>query len=110
MTLLALIADGGGYAEDPRYPLPDATEAHPYGATVLCNIHDTYGAPAGATQAATIHPSVVDMGRKFNGYRWWMANTPYPGQSESHENPCIYGSNDRINWYVPAGVVNPIEP
>lgn len=59
---------------------------------------------------ATIHPSVVDMGRKWRGYRWWMANTPYPNKDDSTENPCVYGSNDRMTWTVPAGVTNPIDP
>lgn len=54
-----------------------------------------------------IHPSVVDMGVKWNGYRWWRADTPY---AEEFENPCIWGSNDRVTWEVPAGLTNPIDP
>ena len=56
----------------------------------------------------TVHPSVVDMGRKWNGYRWWQANTPFPGDNERLENPCIWGSNDCTVWEVPQGLVNPL--
>lgn len=59
---------------------------------------------------ATIHPSVVDMGYTWHGYRWWMANTPYAGRVDDLENPCIYGSNDRRTWVVPAGLTNPLDP
>lgn len=57
----------------------------------------------------TVHPSVVDMGRKWNGYRWWQANTPFPGDNERLENPCIWGSNDRWHWEVPNGLTNPLK-
>lgn len=100
VTLLAAAAARRGAA----YPAPPATETAPYGSLILCTI------PTPDGSGATIHPSVVDMGTPFNGYRWWMANTPYPNQSEPLENPCIYGSNDRINWEVPAGLTNPIDP
>lgn len=58
----------------------------------------------------TTHPSVVDMGRPWNGFRWWLADTPFPNDDDDYENPSIWGSNDRINWTVPAGLVNPIDP
>lgn len=58
-----------------------------------------------------MHPSVIDMGIPWNGYRWWMANTPYEGDfGNAMENPCIWGSNDRVTWHVPNGLVNPIDP
>lgn len=57
---------------------------------------------------ATIHPSVYDFGAPWNGYRWWMANTPYPDNDVSEENPCIWGSNDRVNWTEPAPGINPL--
>lgn len=56
----------------------------------------------------TVHPSVVDMGRPWNGYRWWQANTPFPGDDERLENPCIWGSNDCTVWEVPHGLTNPL--
>lgn len=67
----------------------------------------------------TIHPSVVDMvaetGQPFGGYRWWMADTPYPdnppsGGRDDYENPSIFATNSRVTWHVPAGVINPVVP
>jgi len=54
------------------------------------------------------HPSVVDMGPSatWNGFRYWMAFTPYPGGSR--ENPNIACSTDGLTWQVPAGVTNPL--
>ena len=76
------------------------------------------GAPTGAWSATVmptydgsgvaVHPTVVDMGRQWHGYRWWMGNTPFPSDNERLENPCIWGSNDRVEWEVPAGLVNPV--
>jgi hypothetical protein len=54
-----------------------------------------------------VHPSVVDMGARWNGYRWWRADTPMP---DEYENPSIWASNDRVNWTVPPGLTNPIDP
>lgn len=111
MSLLLSMLAASQPAGSGDYPLPSATEASPWSPTALCQIHDSYGEGApGSGLVATIHPSVVDLGRPLGGYRWWMANTPYPGQQDAMENPCIYASNDRINWYPPAGLTNPIEP
>ena len=57
----------------------------------------------------TTHPSVLDMGRKWNGYRWWQANTPFANDDIKLENPSIWGSNDRWHWEVPLGLTNPLK-
>lgn len=63
-----------------------------------------------------VHPSVLDMeeelgaGQTWNGYRYWMAFTPYPQQLTSTENPCIVASNDGDTWVEPPGVTNPLAP
>lgn len=90
MSILAVSARrrGGGY------PLP------PSGTVVTIPTYDGSG--------ASIHPSVVDMGLPWNGYRWWFADTPYPGSNDQYENPSIFASNDRANWVVPNGVSNPL--
>ena len=89
---------------DPQqFPLPPASGVSRYGSTVLCTI------PTYDGSGHTIHPSVVDMGDEWNGFRWWLADTPYPRGREDLENPTIYGSNDRINWQVPAGLTNPLD-
>ena len=58
----------------------------------------------------TIHPSVVDIGAELNGYRYWMANTPYPNYNSTKENPSVWGSNDGETFTVPDGITNPITP
>lgn len=61
-----------------------------------------------------IHPDVVDMvqktGSPWQGFRYWMAMTPYPGGNDDYENPSILASNDRVTWVVPQGLTNPIDP
>jgi len=62
-----------------------------------------------------IHPSVIDFLQDygialFNGYRYWMAYSPYTNQDDLKENPSILASNDKVTWVVPTGLTNPIEP
>jgi hypothetical protein len=56
-----------------------------------------------------VHPDVLDL-TSWNGYRYWMAVTPYPYANDAYENPSIYASNDKTTWVVPDGLTNPIEP
>lgn len=44
------------------------------------------------------HPKVVDIGKNWNGYRYWISYTPYPNGNDKYENPTIVGSNDLINY------------
>ena len=55
-----------------------------------------------------MHPSIVDFGAPWNGHRYWMAMTPYPGSNSTYENPSIVVSSNGIDWSVPAGLTNPI--
>lgn len=57
-----------------------------------------------------VHPSVVYFARGWQGYPYWMAMTPYPGNNDDFENPSIVASKDGITWVVPPGVTNPIIP
>jgi hypothetical protein len=61
----------------------------------------------GVEDGIAVHPSVVNIGYQWNGYQYWMANTPLP---QTSEYPHIYASNDGINWVVPTGLTNPIIP
>src|SRR5699024_8293928 len=54
-----------------------------------------------------VHPSVHAFRIPWNGYRFWMAFTPYP--NTQHENPSIVASGDGVNWVVPSGLTNPID-
>ena len=65
--------------------------------------------PSVAGVDAPIHPKVLDLGAAWNGYRYWMAFTPYPvGNDDTKENPSIVASNDRSTWVAPT--INPIIP
>lgn len=44
------------------------------------------------------HPKVIDMGEKWNGYRFWLSYTPYPKGNDKYENPHIVASNDLVNF------------
>lgn len=54
------------------------------------------------------HPSVIDMGQEWNGFRYWMAYSPYPYADGAEGNPCVCVSNDMYHWLTPDGLYNPI--
>lgn len=56
------------------------------------------------------HPSVLYFEKGFNGYKYWMAYTPYHNCNVSIENPCIAVSNDGINFIKPLNINNPLLP
>lgn len=55
------------------------------------------------------HPSILFFPERWNGYRYWMAYTPYPGDNDDHEDPNIAVSNDGINWIHAPGVTQPLD-
>lgn len=60
-----------------------------------------------------VHPDVFHSSwgwPKAAKYRYWMVLTPYAYSDFSRENPSILVSNNGRNWFVPEGLVNPIEP
>lgn len=59
-------------------------------------------------QGQVVHPDIVYIPCVWNGYKYWMALTPYPYSDNSYENPSILASNDGYHWVVPSGLVNPI--
>lgn len=59
-------------------------------------------------QNQTTHPSVIDFDSTWNGYRYWLAYTPYPFGFGGEENPSLSASNDLANWHTPEGLYNPI--
>jgi len=58
------------------------------------------------------HPSVLYFQEGFNGYKYWMVQTPFPiggiPYRDRWECPCIYWSNDGIAWQTDKKV-NPID-
>lgn len=50
----------------------------------------------GSNQA--VHPSVIYVKDRFNGFKYWMAITPYPNGNDDYENPQILVSNDGVNF------------
>ena len=54
------------------------------------------------------HPKVLYFADGWNGYRYWMAYTPYPYCEDSLENPCIAVSDDGYTWFAPTGIRNPV--
>ena len=58
---------------------------------------------------AVVHPSLLFFDEGWNGWRYWMAYTPYNGADAQLENPCIAVSNDGETWVTPAGLTNPVE-
>lgn len=57
----------------------------------------------------TTHPSVVFVPEGWNGYRYWLAHTPYPGSDDAHEDPNVAASDDGVTWVVPDGLTNPLD-
>ena len=54
------------------------------------------------------HPSVYIFDEPWNGYKYWLAHSPYPYGNGEEENPCIAVSNDLYYWETPEMLVNPI--
>jgi hypothetical protein len=96
---------GGGGNIDPHPPenLLDATNVWaPAGTKLVVPTHVT------PTGGEVTHPSVVFVPEGWNGYKYWMAITPYPAGNDDHEDPNVVASHDGITWVVPNGLTNPI--
>ena len=72
------------------------------------NVPEPLNIPTYEGSGAATHPSVLYFKDGWNGYKFWMAFTPYPNSNNKFENPSIVASNDNITWDVPA--TNPIAP
>ena len=55
------------------------------------------------------HPKVISFDKKWNGYKYWIAYTPYPKGDQAKENPHVLSSNDLINWKEKKGYKNPLD-
>lgn len=68
------------------------------------NIISSYG------DSHAFHPKVQNFSKPWNGYKYWMAYTPYPGADQTKENPHIAVSNNKVDWTTPEGMKNPLDP
>jgi len=59
------------------------------------------------------HPSVLFFENGWNGWRYWMAETPYSLRTKPYgdrnECPSIHVSNNGIDWQEVPGLSNPLE-
>lgn len=59
------------------------------------------------------HPSVLYFKEKWNGYAYWMAETPYSPQTVPYrdrwECPSIHASSDGLHWKEIDGLQNPLD-
>lgn len=58
----------------------------------------------------TVHPDVWIFDQPWNGYKYWMAITPYKDGNDDYENPSILVSQNGQDWAVPPGLINPLVP
>lgn len=79
-------------------------ERTPVGQVATLSIPNPYPAQANAP----VHPALLFFPTGWNGYRYWMAFTPYPAYDSTYENPCVVSSNDLVTWGAPAA--NPLVP
>jgi hypothetical protein len=77
-------------------------------AEFLPNAYAPLTTPTYDTSGQMVHQKVLYSVTPWNGYRWWMGNTPYPNANNQYENPCLLASTDGTTWVVPAGLTNPI--
>ena len=116
MTFFSLLAGGGGSVA-PSDPTPsiDATVPYTLPTSQPYNVDITARIPTPEGTGQTVHPDVIDFKTQhgkdaWNGYRFWMGITPYPGGAPRTENPCVLASHDGFNWVVPPGGTNPLDP
>lgn len=55
------------------------------------------------------HPSVIYFDNRWNGYKYWMAYTPFPFNNDFYENPSIAVSHDGVSWEDFPGLENPLD-
>lgn len=56
-----------------------------------------------------VHPNVIELDEPMRGFKYWMCLTPYSSNNILEENPCVYGSNDKLNWELIDGIPQPLD-
>lgn len=112
-ALLASSIGGGGEVDPPPYDPGEDTTPYAFPTTAPYNVGTPAITPTYDGSGQTVHPSVIDFENHgmtdWQGYRYWMAVTPYPLGQAGYENPSILASHDGYTWHVPGGMSNPIE-
>lgn len=80
------------------------------GKIITNNSVDSLVIPTYEGSGQAIHPDVYYNSKGWNGYKYWMAFTPYANGVDTVENPSIVVSHDGVTWVVPPGVTNPLVP
>lgn len=73
------------------------------------NVDNYLSIPTYDGSGLSTHPKVLYFENGWNGYKFWMAHTPYPYENDDYENPCIAVSNDGTIWTDFPGLVNPLD-
>ena len=55
------------------------------------------------------HPSVLYFENGWNGFKYWMAYTPFSFSNDFFENPSITVSHDGVSWEDFPGLENPLD-
>lgn len=81
---------------------------HPARWTAPAGTKLTIPTPDGTGQA--VHPKVLDTGTPgWNGWRYWMAMTPYAWANDALEDPCLLVSQDGTAWQAAPGAPTPLD-
>lgn len=58
------------------------------------------------------HPSVIYFHNGWNGWKYWMVETPFSPKCKPYvdrnECPSLHTSNDGVSWSEPTGLINPL--
>lgn len=113
LTLVAIAAFAAcGGNDAPVAPLspPDDTneldEAEMPGAAMIAPTPLTVVTYEGSGQL--VHPDAAVFPRRWQGKRYWVSATPYPGGNPKFENPSIYQGRYSNEMNVPGGATNPL--
>jgi hypothetical protein len=110
----ALAVTGCGHSRVAVEGTPEAVEPSPtptpFEPLLLSNAAAYQEIPTYDGSGQTVHPDIAYFPDGWHGYKYWMASTPYPYDTDTRENPSIVVSNDGLSWTVPPGLSNPLVP
>lgn len=71
-----------------------ATNISERNAKTFLNIPTLYNTPHAT------HPSLVSFNKRWHGFKYCLAFTPYERADYNQENPNIVASNDSVYWVI----------